>query len=440
MELRLDASRVCAMCVPERNTMANQIKLTKRSVDALRPTGKRFTVMDTDLKGFCLRVSTSGGKVYGFRYRVGGGRSGRQRWLSIGKHGNLTPDQAREMARTWAMQVAGGGDPALERQTKRAAPTVSQLLDRYVSEHVERKNKPSTARNIRNQIKRDIHPALGRLKVADVSRADISRFHVGLGATPYAANRALALLSKLFGLAEVWGLRPDHSNPCMRVQRFEEKSRERFLSAAEFAVLGDVLSKAETAPLTIAGQSRQIRVNPQAIHAIRLLIFTGARVGEILGLRWAWINWEMQRAELPESKTGKKHIHLPPTALALLRSLERPDDGQGFVIRGGDGLDPENALVNIKDPWNSIRIAAGLKGVRLHDLRHSFASTAVAGGMSLPMIGALLGHRDVKTTARYAHLSDDPLREAAAQIGNRIASAMQGQTDGAKVIPFHQNS
>lgn len=418
--------------------MTERLKITKRGVDNLKATGKRYVAWDTDIAGFGLRVSPTGGKAYVFRYRVSGGRSGRERWLTVGKHGAITPDQAREIVRDYAATVAGGGDPAADRETKRSAPTVSEMLDRYFAEHVEHKNKPSTAANIRNQIKGTIRPAMGKLKVSDVTRADISKLHSSMVATPYAANRALALLSKAFGLAEVWGFRPDNSNPCVRVQRYAEKARERFLSEREFAALSAVLTKAERGPLMIEGIKRRVKINPQAITAIRLLIFTGARVSEILGLRWEWINWDLQRAELPDSKTGAKHLYLPPAALEVLHSLEQPETATGFVIRGGAGFDPEIALVNLKDPWGFIRKAAGLDGVRLHDLRHSFASAAVVGGMSLPMIGALLGHKDVKTTARYAHLSDDPLRDAAAQISGKISSAMKGEKATATVVPIRK--
>lgn len=431
---------IAKMCVPgvcrKGFMMGNSNKITKRTVDALKPTGKRFTLMDTQLKGFCVRVSAAGGKVYGYRYRVGGGRSGRDRWLSIGPHGTITPDQARNIAQGWASKVATGGDPASDRDAKRIAPTVSELLDRYLSDHVDRKNKASTAKNVRNQVSRYIRPMLGNLKVADVTRADISKFHSNLASTPYAANRVLALLSKAFGLSEVWGMRPDHTNPCTRVERFDEKPRERFLSEQEFATLGEVLAQAKAGPLHVHDRSRPVAINPQAITAIRLLIFTGARVSEILGLRWEWINYDAQLAELPDSKTGKKQLYFPPAALTVLRDLDCPSNGMGFVIRGGAGDNPELPLVNIKDPWAYIRNAAGLEGVRLHDLRHSFASTAVAGGMSLPMIGALLGHADVKTTARYAHLSDDPLREAAAKIGGRIFDAMTNAKGGAEIVPI----
>lgn len=422
--------------------MTGKVKLTKRAVDALKPSAKRFVVWDSEISGFGIRVAPSGRKSYVLKYRVGGGRSGRVRWAVIGTHGTLTPDQARETARRWASDVAAGGDPAGAKADLRNAPTVSDLLDMYLSDHVDKKNKDSTARNAALLVDKVIRPALGKIKVADVSVGDVSRFHTANAKTPYQANRALSALSKAFALAENWGMRPAGSNPCSKVGRFKEQSRERFLSGAEFKRLGDVLALAEREPLRIAGadgKERLAQVNPQAVRAIRLLIFTGARVGEILGLRWEYIDAGNGRANLPDSKTGKKVIQLPAPALEILAAAECPEDGKGYVIRGGNGADPEVPLVNIKGPWGVIRQAAGLDGVRLHDLRHAFASIAVAGGFSLPMIGALLGHRETKTTQRYAHLADDPQRAAADQIAGRISDVMNGPESGAEVVPLRKN-
>jgi integrase len=207
-------------------------------------------------------------------------------------------------------------------------------------------------------------------------------------------------------------------------------ARERSLSAAEFAALGAALAQAEQGPLRLPpsqpnGPERTRTVNPQAVRAIRLLIFTGARTSEILSLRWEYLDLEVGRARLPDSKTGKKVLQLPAPALEVLATAERPDSGLGYVIRGRNGRDPEVPLVNIKDPWATICEAVGLQGLRLHDLRHAFASAAVNDGLSLPIIGALLGHRETRTTQRYAHLADDPQRLAAAQIAGRIVQAMR---------------
>jgi len=202
--------------------------------------------------------------------------------------------------------------------------------------------------------------------------------------------------------------------------------------------LGEVLTKAEAGPIEVKGHKLPVRINPQAILAIRLLIFTGACVSEILGLRWENINWQAQRAELPDSKTGKKHLPLPPAVLELLRELDVPNSGQGYVVRGGKAVSADVALVNLKDPWIRIRTAAGLDDVRLYDLRHSFASAAASGGMSLVLIGSMLGHKDVATTARYAHLSDDPKKVAADQISGHIKTTMSGEKGGAEVVQLHK--
>ncbi len=405
-------------------------RITKRLVDAAKPEAERLRVWDSELAGFCLQIMPSGHKSYFYKYRVGGGRAGRVRWAKIGDHGVLTPDQARDIARRWAAEVATGGDPAETRSAQRAAPTISELLDRYLSEHAAHKNKARTAADAERLVDKVIRPALGKLKVADVTAADVARFHGGRSATPYQANRALAVLSKAFNLAELWGLRAKGMNPCEDVQRYPETARERSLSAAEFASLGAALVQAEQGPLQLppgpAGDLGRSRVvNPQAIRAIRLLIFTGARVSEILGLRWEYLDLEAGRAHLPDSKTGTKVVQLPAPALEVLAVAERPASGRGYVIRGRDGRNPEVPLVNIKDPWSTICEVAGLQELRLHDLRHAFASAAVNDGLSLPIIGALLGHRETRTTQRYAHLADNPQKIAAAQVAGRIAHAMR---------------
>lgn len=422
--------------------MVDGIKIMKRTVDALKASGDRYVAWDTDLSGFGVRVGTTGSKTYVLKYRVGGGRSGRVRWGVIGQHGALTPDQARETAQRWAAEVAAGGDPAGEKIDKRKAPTVTELMGEYLKSHVEVRNKPSTVAYVTDLVQRIIcKDPLARLKVSDVAEVDIARFHARLAKTPTTANRARAALSKAFALAETWGYREKHSNPCGEVEKYRETPRDRFLTPAEFAALGEALGAADRGELVLVedGKPKPVRVSKWALAAIRLLIFTGARRGEILGLRWEWIDWHAGRANLPDSKSGRKPLMLPPAALEILKGLDQPESGKGFVIRGGDYSDPETPLVNLKDPWGVIRKAAGLSDVRPHDLRHSFASVMVAGGASLPVIGALLGHRDVKTTARYAHLATDPLKAAADQVGGVLSSHLKGPEGGAEVVPLHRN-
>lgn len=325
------------------------------------------------------------------------------------------------------LRLPKGGDPAGIRAEQRKAATVSVLLDSYLKDHVMVRNKPSTQAQVTDLVERLIRPALGRFKEAEVSRTDVARFHSGLSASPVTANRSLAALSKACSLAEVRGFRPDHSNPCHRVERFKETSRTRFLSIEEFGTLGAVLGRAEPEALVIRGRDgkpKTGRANPEAIRAIRLMIFTGMRVGEVRGLRWEHLDLEAGVANLSDSKTGKKVMQLPPPALEVIAGGECPDSRKGFVIRGGKDKDPEAALVNVKDTWGAIRTVAEIADVRPHDLRHASASVAASGDASLPIIGALLGHSEAKTTQRHANLANDPLRQAAGRVAARIADAM----------------
>lgn len=406
-------------------------KLTKRVVDGALPIDRRYVIWDAQVPGFGVRVFPSGAKTFIFKYRVGGGRSATRRQPVIGKYGMITVDQAREIAKDWAADVRKGGDPGGERQEKRAEPRMSDLFERYISDHAKPHKKASSVEDDERIIRTFVGPEFGKRKVSEVTRSDIDRFHKSLAETPYRANRVLAMLSKAFNLAEVWGWRVDGSNPCRHVKKFKEERRERFLSAQELARLGDVLNEAETGKLAYRknGRSSAFFVPVSAVAAIRLLIFTGARRGEILTLQWEFVNFSAARLELPDSKTGAKFVYLPAPALKLLSDLHREADNPYVIV----GAKPGTHLVNLKDPWAAIREAAGLNDLRIHDLRHSFASIAAGGGMSLPVIGALLGHKETATTARYAHLSDDPLRAAVELIGGKIESALNSETGSESV-------
>ena len=243
-----------------------------------------------------------------------------------------------------------------------------------------------------------------------MARGDVAALHHGMHAIPYAANHALGILSALFTVAEIRGLRPEGSNPCRHVKRFPEAKRERFLSDEEYRRLGAVLRKAEktgTEP-------------PEAVAAIRLLVPTGCRLSEIMTLRWEDVDPEAAELRLPDSKTGARVVHLGGPAVAVLRGIPRVE-GNPWVIAGRR---PGSRLASLHYPWGRIRKRAGLDGVRLHDLRHSFASGGLLVGENLPMIGKLLGHSQVQTTARYAHLADHPVKAAADRIASRIAGIM----------------
>jgi integrase len=382
-------------------------KLTVRSVEEVKPGTKDVILWDTELAGFGLKVTPAGRRTYFLYYRT---REGQQRRPSIGLHGALKPESAREIARKWLREVAEGKDPSQTRSLDRVAPSVRDLCDRYLSEHAQVRKKPSSIRNDRRLIERHLVPALGARKLASINRSDIAALHHSLRLTPYEANRLLALASKMFSLAERWGLRPDGSNPAKNIDRFREEQRERYLSREEVARLWNVL----TTPATRAVASES------AINAVKLLILTGRRLTEVLTLKWAWIDLQGGIVRLPDTKTGALTVSLNGPALQLLRELRTASSGE-YVIPGQRVGQP---LINLQKPWRQLRRLAQLEDVRLHDLRHTFASIGAGLGMSLPMIGRLLGHSQAQTTARYAHLAQDPVRAAADAIGSELMLAI----------------
>jgi integrase len=257
-------------------------------------------------------------------------------------------------------------------------------------------------------------PTLGKLKIVDVTRADIAKIHHALREKPYEANRCLSLCSKLFNLAEEWGLRPDGSNPTHHVQHFREEKRQRFLSTEEVTRLGEALRTCNQWE------------NPSPLLALRLLILTGARLSEVLTLRWSSVDTKNGLLHLPDSKTGPKVIPIGAAVLKLLARAPR-QAGNPYVCPGEKA---GHHFVGLPRVWRRVRRQAGLENVRLHDLRHSHASAAAGLGASLQIIGALLGHSGPQSTARYAHLADSPVRAAANQVTDHIAAALDGQPGG----------
>lgn len=388
-------------------------KINLRSVQGLK-VGQ--IIWDERLAGFGARRLPSGRIVYAVKYRAGKTARARQRWVTIGAHGApWTPDTAREKAKRLFGNVAEAQDPAATREADKEAKTVAEVGELYLTDHIEPRRKGSTAKVYRDILERLVKPRLGQLRAREVQPNDIDGFHGDLKGTPTQANRATRFLSAMFNWAIRQRYRPAGNNPVKGVELYPEKARDRFLSDAELSRLATAI---------------EAEKDPYIRGAVRLLLFTGARLGEILTLKWKHVDLAHACLRLPDSKTGARVIHLNAPALELLNTLPRLD-GNPYVIVGAKD---KAHLVNLEKPWRRIRARAGLDDVRMHDLRHSFASVAATGGMSLPMIGKLLGHSRAETTHRYAHLAADPVKAAGEAIGARIAAAMSGKT--AEVVPM----
>jgi integrase len=404
----VDCRRMIRTVIPSQfqPTGSPMPKLTKRRIDAAETMEKKYFIWDDALPGFGLRVLPSGRKSYIVQYRAGR----RARRMSLGPNTVLACEQARGQAITILAAVRKGEDPSADRAAHRSALNMTELAERFDAEHISVRLKESTATEYRRNLRRFILPALGRLIVAEVTRADISKFHHDLRHIPYQANRCLEVLSKMFNLAEMWGLRPDGSNPRKHIRKYPEEKRERFLSTAELRRIGEVLREMEIEGIEL----------PSAILAARLLILTGCRLGEIMTLKWEFLDLPEKVLRLPDSKTGAKLVHLGQPAVELLAGV-RPVKDNLYVIAG---TIKGKHLSDLQPFWQRVRARTGLKDVRIHDLRHTFASTAVASGQGLPMIGKLLGHTQVQTTARYAHLAAEPVRNAADMIATSLQDAL----------------
>jgi integrase len=386
-------------------------RLTKSYVDRLQPRARRYDVYCDSLRGFTVRVNADGTKTAGFRYL----RDGARHRVTIGVLGDgFTLDRARRKAEKLRGQVQDGAHPAHDRDERRNAPTFGEVADRYMSEIAKPYRKASTSHGYERLLRNHLRPALGSMKIGDITRDDVQRLHQRIGETaPGAANRALALVSVIMTNAERWGLRDTRSNPCHRMEKFAERKMERFLSPEERARLDAVLAEGEACK---PGQKRYI--GPATIAALRLLLMTGARLGEIIGLQWSMVDLERSCLRLPDSKTGAKVIPLSPHTVDVLRALDaKRSPGESWVCPRKQGGGP---LQNFEGSWQAVRERAGLDDVRLHDLRHSAASDMLAAGMTLAEIGIVLGHKSTQTSARYAHCSESGRRNIGERMGEAI--------------------
>lgn len=402
-------------------------RITKRLVDATLPrtNGSDVRVWDSEIKGFALRVRPSGGKTYQVFYR----HNGEQRWSTIGRHGSpWTPETARTKAAEILRDVALGQDPHAQKIRRRADMTVAELVDHYLKEGpVDKPNKRASSwETDRSNLQRHAKPLLGRKRVNNVTMSDVASFQrdVAEGKSyadvrtkkrgraivrggPGTARRSVDTIAAMFNWARKRGLM--ETNPARDVEKFKTEAKERFLTQEEMTTLFD----------TLQSMDRDGAVNTLHVSAIRLLALTGCRKSEIIGLRWHEIDWNRRMIALPHlrSKTGAKRVPISSAAIAELNKIPRIEDH--VFPAGKSGKSPH--IVGLQRSWEKVRARAKLSGVRLHDLRHTFASMAVDAGESLYVVQKALGHKRASTTERYAHLRDDPVRAMVERLGDRIA-------------------
>lgn len=378
-------------------------RITDPVVRGLTPPAKGNQITyDTELKGFGVRVTAKGAKAFILNYRVGG----QERRITLGGYPEWTVAAARERAKELKRRIDVGADPMGVRHEERGAATMADLCDRYIERHLPKKS-PSSQKDDLAIIDKIILPRFGKTKAVSIRYADIEALHREMTVkAPYRANRTVALLSKIFSLAIKWEDMAE--NPAKGIERNPEHPRARYLDGAELERLFVALA---------------VHPSHMAANAIRLLLLTGARRNEVLSATWDQFDLENGNWAKPAASVKQKRLHRVPLsshALELLRDMRSQARSEQFLFPGSD---PTKPVANIKKSWAAICARAGIEGVRLHDLRHTYASTLASSGSSLPVIGALLGHTQAQTTHRYSHLFDDPLRAATERVGSLVTSA-----------------
>lgn len=412
-------------------------KLTKRFVDSLSPQEADQVIFDDLVPGFGVRVMPSGIRSYLVQYRNAQRRSRR---LTIGKHGTLTVDQARDRARKILEAVRDGRDPVAEKRAFLEAPTVNELLDRYLAEHVNKRNRASTAAEVQRLVERHIRPKLGTHKAAGVTARDVEALHQGMAGTPRQANFVLAVCSKAFALAETWQERPVGSNPCRGIERYPEQHRERFLSGDELVRLGDVLRLAVSDGLPWSDNLKPSKhlpkpENRRSIYprvttaAIELLLYTGCRLSEVLNLEWSRVDLTESLITLRETKAGRpQFVVVSAPARRVLGELSPSLNSTArWVLPSRDDTERPLSKTAIEQAWQRLRHVAKLDDVHLHDLRHTLGTYAGQTGANAFLVRDLLRHRTLAMTGRYVNRANDPIRTLSDQVGTRIEAGLAGQ-------------
>lgn len=417
-------------------------RLTKKTVDELQPRDKQYVCYDASLAGFGVTVYPSGRKSFVVEYRPGaGGRRVAKKRLVIGKYGTMTCEQARNVARQQLAKIQLGADPSLKKSATRKMLSFEETGKEYLEKAAPNRLKQSTITNYEINLRRHANPHLGKFKIADIARSDLTQMHNTIGTkSPVTANRVLETVSAVFRYAQDIGAVAEGHNPTQGIRSFKESRRERYLSEYEFVRLGQALELAENEGIPWANLDKQVQpknavgaenqrtvFSSSAIDAIRMLIFTGCRLREILHLKWVEVDLERGLLFLADSKTGARAVVLNHLAQDILNRQTRRSSfvfPSEFMTSDENGNPKDRPLADLNKPWRAVRRYAGIEDVRLHDLRHSFASVGASAGMGLPIVGALLGHKQAATTERYAHLDASPLRQASDEIAAKIASSM----------------
>ena len=382
-----------------------KIKLTKSAVDAAQPQAQAIELRDTLVPGFLCKITPAGRKVFMLQYRT---NAGERRKPALGLFGELTVEQARSLAQEWLAQVRRGGDPAADKAEARQAPTVEELCKKFMEDYSKKRNKPSTRVGYQGVIDRCIIPMLGRKKVHDVKRPDVAGLMEKLSYKQTEANKAFSILRKMFNMAEVWGYRPDGTNPCRHVPMFPAGKSTHLISDDDMGKLFRQLDKIEVEGLE----------NYVIPLAIRLQFEFAARRSEIVTLEWEWVDLENRRVVWPDSKTGGMSKPMSEEAYRLLSTAPR-QEGNPYVLPSPRHPAQHLTTGEYYGGWCRVLKAAGATHVGTHGIRHRSATDIANSGIPVKVGMALTAHKTVVMFMRYVHTEDDPVREAAELVANR---------------------
>jgi integrase len=398
-----------------------KLKLTKTVVVDAQPDSNPYEIRDTVIPGFLLKVTPAGRKIFMVAYVA---NNGQRRKPAIGRFGEITVEQARNIAQDWLADVRKGKDPSAAKSAARQALTVKDLFDRFITDYSEPRNKPSTVESNRGYGKLYVIPELGQIKVPDVTRADIANLMKKMSARPTNANRVLSAVRKMFNMAEVWGMRPDGSNPCRHIPKFPEKGKTRLITDSELKRLYAYLDKAEAEGLE----------HPFILLAVRLQFEFAARMSEILMLEWTWVDVDSRRVEWPDSKTGGMSKPMSAEAMRLFETAPR-FEASPYVCPSIFDPNLPMSKHTYWSGWRRVLKRAGLPHIGTHGIRHRSATDIANSGIPVKVGMALTAHKTVTMFMRYVHTEDDPVRAAAEAVAQRRQALVSGGVAAPAVMP-----